>query len=228
MNKNQSYLDAFKRTFDATLMQIAIMSFMSILSMLLAPAYISVSIFYAGEVLFLTLAIFLTIDANALSFATNGTKPIIKGVLSFFGDFFKWAIIKDAMPGYILTFSTQIAVAYVSLACGFPLVAPTLFAFSATNLAILIGMPLSALLCASINKCVKLYTGNNDIEVIHAPLKLHYDFDSYANAPDGSRFIPTRDQLLGKALTSETSNATQVGNNLEDANSAQPPSPNLN
>ena len=228
MNKNQSYLDAFKRTFDATLMQIAIMSFMYILSMLLEPAYIPVSIFYTGEVLFIALFGFLISDVNALSWVTNKTNPTRNGVLSFFGDFFKWANIKDAMPGYILTFSTQIAVAYVALACGFPLVAPTLFAFSATNLAILIGMPLSALLCASINKCVKLYTGNNDIEVIHAPLKLNYVFDSYANAPDGSRFIPTRDQLLGKDLTRETCNATQVGNNLVDANSAHPPSPNLN
>jgi len=203
MNNKQSYLYTFTRIILATLVQIVAISICHILDMihLMPPAGVGVDIFCS-------LAMLLHKDADAVSWATNQTNEYQRKKLSF-TDSFEWDNIKDAMPGYILTFSIQIAVAYVALAYGFPLIPPTIFAFSAANLATLIGMPLSALLCASINKCVKLYTGNNDRVTIHAPLKLHYNFKSYTYATDGNSLIPTRDELLGKDLTDETSNPTQ-------------------
>jgi hypothetical protein len=158
LNNKQYYLTTFKRFFYASLIQIV----MILIITGIFAHYILASMFYTSVLLFASLAITLLVGAKTLACPKND--PSISGI-------FNYSYIIDVIPGYILTFSTQIIAAHVALACGFPLIASAL-AF----IAVLIGVPISALLCASINKCVHLYTGNNDIEVIHEPYKKTFDY----------------------------------------------------
>ena len=128
---------------------------------------VAVSMPYTG-LLFASLAIMLLIDTLIL--AHHNKDPSMFSV-------FKWDNIKAVIPGYILTFFAQIAGIYIALTCGFhfttcipgaalyPLFIP-----------ILIGMIISVLLCASINKFVNLYTGNDDIDALQNPSKVTLDY----------------------------------------------------
>jgi len=129
---------------------------------------VAVSMPYTG-LLFASLAIMLLIDTLIL--AHHNKDPSMLSI-------FKWDNIKAAIPGYILTFFAQIAGIYIVLACGFHFTLSLPYSGSLLTMLIpiLIGMIISVLLCASINKCVNLYTGNDGRDVIHNPFKGTLDY----------------------------------------------------
>ena len=129
---------------------------------------VAVSMPYTG-LLFASLAIMLLIDTLIL--ALHNKDPSMLSI-------FKWDNIKAAIPGYILTFFAQIAGIYIVLACGFHFTLSLPYSGSLLTMLIpiLIGMIISVLLCASINKFVNLYTGNDGRDVVHKPFKGTLDY----------------------------------------------------
>jgi len=188
LNNKQYYLTTFKRFFYASGIQIAIIL---IITGIFAHTILA-SMFYTSVLLFASLAIILLNDLLDDTYISG---------------FFNYSDIKDIIPGYILTFSTQIIAAHVALACGFPLISAFPF------IAALIGMPISALLCASINKCVQLYTGNNYIEVINLPYKTTLDYyNSVLTLHDFDKHIPDN-RRTDTSITIPNS-VTKIGPNV--------------